>query len=641
MAWDDNLEAGSPAHSIAASTRNRIRVLAGPGTGKSYAMKRRVARLLEEDGVAPASILAVTFTRVAAEDLHRELVSLGVDGAALLTGKTLHSLAMAVLMRNHVLATLGRVPRPLNKYEIEPLLTDLNRQHGKKPARRRLMKAYGAAWARLQTDEPGFARSPSDQAFADDLIAWLRFHEAMLMDEVVPHLHQYLRANPGAPELNEFVHLLVDEYQDLNRVEQAVLHLLGQNSSMCVIGDDDQSIYGFKHAHPDGIREWAIVHGSENHEVSECRRCPTTVVRMANALIAHNPGRAGARRMIERAANGPGVVQVRQYPTAEAEAEAVATKIHALIDGGAAPGEIIVLAQRETFAAPVVSRLRESGVPVKSYYAESDLDTLEAQERFAVLKLLLDNDDRVALRWLLGRGRPDWHRKPYARLMQYVIANGGTPWSVLTAVADGTLHIPHIRTLVERFNEIRVELDGLRAAPDLDDFVALWLPQSDRTALLFVAVTSTKEGCTTLQELYDALYEVMTRPEIPLEVSEVRVMSLHKSKGLSSPYVFIVGCVEGLLPGRPDPDLAPAEQAAKLEEDRRLFYVGATRVKADLPRNAGYLALTYAQTMNAADAFASQISPVRTVRGVAHLQASRFLAEMQLHLPRAEFNTAL
>src|SRR3989344_6447612 len=137
MAWNDDLPVGSAAHQIAASTHRRIRVLAGPGTGKSFAMKRRVARILEVERIDPEQVLAVTFTRVAAEDLQRELLSLGVGGAYRLTAKTLHSLAMSILIRNHVLTALGRVPRPLNKYELEPLLADLSNTHGNKRARKR------------------------------------------------------------------------------------------------------------------------------------------------------------------------------------------------------------------------------------------------------------------------------------------------------------------------------------------------------------------------------------------------------------------------------------------------------------------------------------------------------------------------
>jgi DNA helicase II / ATP-dependent DNA helicase PcrA len=134
VAWDDNLLRGSPAYGIAASNHRRIRVLAGPGAGKSFAMKRRVARILEVERVNPACILPVTFTRVAAEDLHRELVGLRVPGAADLHGRTLHSLAMSILQRRHVLVALGRVPRPLNTFELEPLLADLSTTTAQNPS---------------------------------------------------------------------------------------------------------------------------------------------------------------------------------------------------------------------------------------------------------------------------------------------------------------------------------------------------------------------------------------------------------------------------------------------------------------------------------------------------------------------------
>lgn len=640
MAWNDDLPVESRAHQIAASEHKRIRVLAGPGTGKSFAMKRRVARLLEA-GIDPSEILAVTFTRVAAEDLQRELASLQVPGAEKLKGRTLHSLAMSILLRNHVLRVLGRTPRPLNEYEVEPLLADLSNKHGVKYERRRLMRAYAAAWSRLQTQEPGFARSTEDQAFVDELVEWLTLHEAMLMDEVIPHLFEYLRANPGAQEHSEYKHLLVDEYQDLNRAEQDSLGFLGDKGSMCVIGDDDQSIYSFRHAHPEGVRQWATIKPTEEHAIEECRRCPTTVVRMANALIARNPDRLGTA-MTERAENGPGEVVVRQYETAPQEAKAVATKIAALIGSGVPPQDIIVLAQRKTFADPVFHKLREFGVPTKSYYAESELDTVQAQERFALLKLFLNKEDRVALRWLLGRGRSDWYTSPYRRVLSKVRSEGTSPWTILSALAAGTASIPYTTSLVERFKEIQAELAALEAAPDLDQFLALWLPAAPETQLLSETVARSRGESTSPQELYEALYESITQPEVPMEVAEVRVMSLHKSKGLSSPYVFIVGCVEGLLPAKVDPKIPVEEQEARRQEDRRLFYVGITRVKADLAKNKiGYLALTYPKKMLASEAFGSQISPASTAGGLAYLQPSRFLAEMAPHVPAAQFNTPL
>jgi DNA helicase-2/ATP-dependent DNA helicase PcrA len=154
MPWYDGLALGTSVHAIAASENARIRVVAGPGTGKTFAMKRRVARLLE-DGADSSIILPVTFTRVAAEDLHRELVNMGVPGCDSLNGVTLQSLALRMLLRNHVLAATGRTARPLSHYEEAPLIADLQSMHGGKKAVGRLKHAYEAAWSRLQHQEPG------------------------------------------------------------------------------------------------------------------------------------------------------------------------------------------------------------------------------------------------------------------------------------------------------------------------------------------------------------------------------------------------------------------------------------------------------------------------------------------------------
>jgi DNA helicase-2/ATP-dependent DNA helicase PcrA len=259
MAWASDLDPASPAYQIASDDSRYIRVLAGPGTGKSFALKRRVARLLEGN-IAPARILPVTFTKVAAEDLQRELVNIGVPGCEEIRGSTLHSLGMRILSRQNVLAVTGRVARPLNRFEMEPLLYDLPAGFGKKREREKRIRAYEAAWARLQHDEPGFAQTPTDASFQRVLIAWLRFHEGMLIGEIIPELYRYLRNNPAAPERSLYDHVLVDEYQDLNKAEQAVVDLLSTTASLCVVGDDDQSLYSFKHAHPEGIRTFPATH---------------------------------------------------------------------------------------------------------------------------------------------------------------------------------------------------------------------------------------------------------------------------------------------------------------------------------------------------------------------------------------------
>ena len=402
MAWSDGLSPGSPSYLIASSSNTRIRVVSGPGTGKSFAMKRRVARLLEA-GIEPRTILPVTFTRVAAEDLHRELTGMGVPGCDELQGVTLHSLGMRILMRNHVLAVTGRTARPLNDFELEPLLCDLMNENRGKRQTKSLKQAYEANWARLQHEQPGYIADPEDAAFADELESWLLFHEAMLIGEIIPQLYEYLRSNPAARERSEFEHILVDEFQDLNKAEQGVIELLADNASVCIVGDDDQSIYSFKHAHPDGIRDWVIGNPqADDVQLMECHRCPTQIVEMANSLISCNQLRHAPRSLVPIPANGNGDVTILQFHNLSAEVDGVADRIAAMIDAGTPPGDILVLAQRSAIGTPIYENLQERGVPVTSYYAEAELDALEAQRRFSLLKLFVSREDRVALRWLVG-----------------------------------------------------------------------------------------------------------------------------------------------------------------------------------------------------------------------------------------------
>src|SRR5258708_1680352 len=173
--WNDDLDPKSPAHGIAAAAERFIRVVAGPGTGKSFAIKRRVARLLEE-GADPKRILPVTFTNVAAEDLQREMLLVGVPGCENIRGATLHSLCLRILSRQNVLETLGRIPRPLNRFEIEPLLYDLSASFGDKRTRNKRIRAYEAAGASLQHEAPGSPEHPDDQAFETDLVNCIKFH---------------------------------------------------------------------------------------------------------------------------------------------------------------------------------------------------------------------------------------------------------------------------------------------------------------------------------------------------------------------------------------------------------------------------------------------------------------------------------
>jgi superfamily I DNA/RNA helicase len=464
----------------------------------------------------------------------------------------------------------------------------------------------------------------------------------MLIGEVIPQLYAYLAANPAAAERREFAHILVDEFQDLNRAEQGVLGLLSDNAEMCIVGDDDQSIYSFKHAHPEGIREWLQLHiGADDLTLAECRRCPTQVVAMANALITHNRTRPVQRVLTPINANGGGNVQILQYSSLDQEIAGVADLVNDLVTAGTRPGDILILAQRGVIGTPIYEALLARQVPVRSYYAEAELDREEAQGRFALLKLFADREDRVALRWLLGLGSNNWLAGNYHRLRNHVEGTVATPWECLEGSESGILRIRHTTTLVAQFRRIRHELEQLEAqvqSENLYSLVSSLFPEGNDSvrdlrmlALETLDAFGSIDRITFLRELTSAI----AKPEIPTEVEDVRIMSLHKSKGLSSPVTIIAGCVEGLLPQRPDAGLSQAEQIAQMEEQRRLFFVGISRVKAVPAQGlAGTLLLTYSQQMSVAAAMGSGIAPARMAYGSARLIASRFIREMGRAAPK-------
>ncbi|HZC80474.1 MAG TPA: ATP-dependent helicase, partial [Nitrospiraceae bacterium] len=356
--------------------------------------------------------------------------------------------------------------------------------------------------------------------------------------------------NPAAPERSLYDYVLVDEYQDLNKAEQGVVDLFCDAANLCIVGDDDQSLYSFKFAHPAAIREFPTTHRpTTEHQIIECRRCPSRVVQMANSFIAHNSDRE-PRQLTPMPGNGPGSIAIKQYQTLEDEAVGIADLIAGLVDNqGYAPEEILVLAQRRSVGNPIHDALRGRNIPSKSYYQEGALENHSAQERLAILKLVVNPQDRIALRWLLGFGSGDFRSGAYARIRAHSEQTGTTPWDVMTALADGALKIPHTHHLVARFKDIRNEISELGQAGNVQEFAERWLGEQVAADEPFqVLARELSTSADTAAGLLEALIAAVSLPDIPPDVAEVRIMSLHKSKGLSSPVVIIAGCVEGLLP---------------------------------------------------------------------------------------------
>ncbi|WP_131783792.1 UvrD-helicase domain-containing protein [Legionella gresilensis] len=596
MNWDINLE--GKALQIARVNNTPLRVMAGPGTGKSFAIMRRIARLINE-GADPKGILSVTFTRAAAKGTVDDLNNMQIANCKEINSGTLHSLAFQILTKEDVFSFLQRSPRPLITspkrgiplFEAAPLLKDLlndNKKFGNITECKKRISAFEAAWARLQSQAPGWPTDPIDRIFHNNLISWLKFHQGMLIGELIPLTLEYIQKNPQCDELNRYTHIIVDEYQDLNRAEQVLLDVLSENTNLVIVGDEDQSIYGFRFAHPEGIREFNLTHANTHDEnLEECRRCPKKIVNIANNLILNNHPDGVTTRLIPRNDNREGEINIIQWESLEKEIEGLSEYISYLIYKLSYKAkDILVLTPRRLTGYGIRDRLKCHNIEVHSFYSEEALETEEAQESFSLFRLLIDQRDRVALRYWLGCKSPSWNAGEYKKLRDYCETLGDHPIDTLRKIYKKKLTLSGISKIFERFKILEEKLTsmGTLSPVKIIDFLfpenqewakiireaCLWKLQELENNLII-------SGNDKLKEIFNYLQNIITQPEMPEEGEFVRIMSLHKSKGLTNKVVIITGCVQGLIPFINQNEKAHSKINSQIAEQRRLLYVAITR----------------------------------------------------------------
>jgi DNA helicase II / ATP-dependent DNA helicase PcrA len=631
VSWSDDLS--GPHLEIAKSESDRIGVLAGPGTGKTtYGLMRRVARLIEQ-GVDPKEILLISFTRTAAHDLREKIADLGIADAESVRATTLHSYCFSLLMRDAVLSITRRTPRPLLDHEVDLMLRDLDGDFGHIDERRDLLNAYEAGWARQTNEHPFEEPAQGDLDFQAQMLRWLRHHRAMLIGEVVPLAYTYLRDNPMADELGRYKHIVVDEYQDLNSLEQALLELLAGEGNLCIAGDDDQSIYGFRYANPEGILDFVGAEGVQDIAIDTCGRCPGTVLAMANELMSHAPGRSKGDLKALKEVDGE--VSVVQWAELAEEIDGIAAAIAASVaDGKREPGEILVLANRQKIGEMLRKRLAELEIPAHSFYSQESVSTDEAQYALALLRLAAtDKADLVSLRVILGLEDGEGRAKAYARLEALCSAEGRSEWDVLEALREGENLDIRVPAFVKRFKAALAAIEAI----DPDDLPAvvdqLFPADSEGVEALRAIALEVLPEADGLAGLCDLMVTRVSQQDVPENPDFVRIMSFHKSKGLTSPAVYLVGMVDGIIPTiKATADDQAAEEA--VIEQRRLVYVALTRAAEEL-------VISSSARAEVGDAYGMGMTVERNAirrignRTMAPTVASPYLAEFSASAPRA------
>ena len=627
MAWDTGLT-GTPLN-IARYAGTPLRVMAGPGTGKTFSLMRKVSRLLET-GTAPSSILVVSFTRTAANDLIASLTALASPGADQVVASTLHSLSLALLYKNSVFQATNRVPRLLMNFEVDCIISDLAGNFGGKTATRSLLSAFEAYWATLQHHQPGWPQDPTQQAFQRDLINWLTYHEAMTLGELIPRALDYIRQNPASPQIPSYAHTLVDEYQDLNRADQALIDVLARNGTLTVVGDEDQSIYtGLRHARPDGIVQFHHTHANTHDEpLFECRRCPSQPIQLANALILHNhPQRPSTITPIQGC--GLGDVHIIQHDSIQEEVTSTAAFLDWYLANNpdVKPGEVLVLSTRRRIGYAIRDELVGLNLSAQSFFTEECLEKSSARAGYCLLNLLVHPEDRTALRSWLGLGHADWRTSAYQRIWQAADSAGISPRELLDNIVAGSIQAPsYTASLVQRYRELLATLTPMAGMTGTALIDLLWPPgDTDCADIRNIAITI-GAGSLSADELLKEIITTITQPELPGSRDDViRVMSLHKSKGLTAKCVVVVGCVAGALPTIKS-GLSQTEIQQTIEEQRRLFYVAITRTSQTLVLSSSASA-PFADAMGMGLRIAGRLGPNVV------LQASPFMSELGPQAP--------
>lgn len=615
----DDVAEAHRLQALAAHERSiATRLVAGPGTGKSSSIEERFRWLIADEGIPADSLFGVSFTRAAANDLRLRVGGyLDAKGVSILRDdlriSTLHSLALRLLARANLLGTFPVKPRVFDEWEVEHIFDGEFRAvtgMGKRRAED-VRRAHEAFWNTGEPMPAGYL-APDPPITDEERTAFRGYHRqatqtyaAVLPGEIVRRCVQQVEAgllDPG--EVVGIEHLIVDEYQDLNPLDIRFIDQLSEAGvEIFVAGDDDQSIYSFRFASPNGIQDFAARHDAVgDHILEACFRCATAIVAAADGLIENfSPVKRIPKelRSLWDSANPPIAGRVLRWRivTGDAEAEIVARSMRRLIDEGMPPDKIMVLLSNKRLFPPIRTRLERLNVPFLPPKEDTWSDTDAGRFVLGVVRVSLDEGDYIALRIVLGCRRgvgiatcASIADTAATRLLNYrslfydALPEGlfrGREAAALDAARSVCASVAGFGpddTVAARGAALRLilaEARGEEEAEGWDELVGVMPPESTLTELRdYLSADTTHQQETVLGAIYARLGQEH-RGSLP--VPRVRVMSMHGAKGLQADVVFIPGLEEPILPGprrRGSPGL--------VLEGARLLYVSATRARAAL-----------------------------------------------------------
>lgn len=559
------------------------RVLAGPGTGKSTIAAALAERILAKDH--PPKLKFLTFTRAATAELAKKLLAGQTNTRE--QPSTIHSFSISALLRNPGCASFPQPLRIPDDYEHEMLIRPHLARRVQVPVKKldKLVAEMAAKWESLNPEEHP---KITDEERARFMGAWLQ-HRRIFGYTLLPELPDLFRcALRDHDDLKgiDYDLLIVDEYQDLNACDLEVLRRLAERgASILAIGDDDQSIYSFRKAHPAGIRRFLGDYGTNNdYKLTICHRSPRRIVEWAQYVIRGDPDREHRNPPQYRGDAPEGAVALLKFRGDQSEAKGVGDLVTWLRDAKGVPAaEILVLSRTDrsgTFTRPIKEELSSRGVPISDSSAvEAMLAENENRRLIAHLRLRVHRTDSLAW-WTLLDTQPGVG----GRFVEYIfnrasVTNSAFGEAFVAAAMEGFANAPRGTTKPATllWNEVIAMIDAVRL-PGEDEATrwGKWIVGGSGAGKL----PCCSEPLAQLLGQIDDVIEVGERlgrflsqiqpigEDLMRAQSEgVRFMTMTGSKGLTVRAAIIVGVDNDLIP-RPDADLA---------EERRLLYVAMTR----------------------------------------------------------------
>jgi ATP-dependent DNA helicase UvrD/PcrA len=587
-------------------------VLAGAGSGKTRVLTRRVARLIQAHGVHASGILAVTFTNKAAGEMRTRIAGLlGAEPAGMWAG-TFHSVGARLLRRAAPLVGRSTSFTIYDEDDAQAVVKRLMQRHGishKEYAPRAVRGAISDAKNALVAPEEfaSLARDPFATAVAQvyaDYEPTVQRANAADFDDLLLLPVRILERHPEELDRlrRKFQYLLVDEYQDTNRAQYRLVSLLGaEHGNVCVVGDDDQSIYGWRGADIRNILDFGKdFPQARTVRLEENYRSTPPILELANVVIAANTGRMGKTLRPTRG-GGDRVVAVRALDERD-EADWLVEELRRQRSVAAYQlRDFAVLYRTNAQSRAMEEALRRHGVPYRLVGAVRFYDRREIRDMMSYLKLVANPADDEAFRRAVAvprRGVGDATVEllaDRARAAAMPLFDAATDDTILSGIRPATrTALAEFATLIARFREQAREAavdellsdlvdatgyadhlraDGEELARDRLDNVRELIAGASET----VADGEGEVGLTPLDLFLQRASLVADVDKLSADADAVTLMTLHNAKGLEFPVVFITGLEDGLFP------LARAyDDPAMLEEERRLLYVGITRAERRL-----------------------------------------------------------